>query len=519
MTPFPARDTLSGMRFARALVLTPLLLAMACFSSSKGGPSPEVTFDASTADAGPFDAALHDSPGLVVDSSPQPDAGGNTTVIVVNQNGIPEPGVTLVVGDASGAVVSTATTGAGGTASFDGSAGGQVTAVLGPAGGGQLVTIQGLAVGDAITIRDRTTPSGTINVTVTAIPPGAPSDTATFQAQSIDEISACQSGLADFTAPPATIPVNNQAYCYGGGPLPVLLLAYSPVDASTTTLLGYTYEKSIPVDLEAGTATASSFVPWIPGAGGNLTVQLINEFGAGTTFPADAGVAILQALYTEVTNGQPFDGYGQYTTLLLQHPIDGGSPLPPWQYFPGFGDFEQPELDYFIPANGGVSATAIATRVPTPAQGDLTVTFDFSTWLPPIRNATLDTTSPQQPSVTLAQSGSLAATDGTLVSITWSEVTDGAPGPRGTWLVVAPPGVTTVTTPALPSSVVPWLPLPSSEVTFKTKATAVDVGSISDYASFRKDAVPYDPVPNYGHPYLPPLPSADTARVTTWYQF
>ena len=85
-----------------------------------------------------------------------------------------------------------------------------------------------------------------------------------------------------------------------------------------------------------------------------------------------------------------------------------------------------------------MSATAIATRVPTPAQGDLSVTFDFSTWLPPIENAILDTTSPQQPSVTITPSGSLAATDGTLVSITWSEVTDAAPGSSGTWLVVAP---------------------------------------------------------------------------------
>jgi hypothetical protein len=50
-------------------------------------------------------------------------------------------------------------------------------------------------------------------------------------------------------------------------------------------------------------------------------------------------------------------------------------------------------------------------------------------------------------------------------------------------------------------------------------ARPVDVASIADYATFREDAVPYDPINNYGHAYLPPLPSDGTARATSWYQF
>ncbi len=78
----------------------------------------------------------------------------------------------------------------------------------------------------------------------------------------------------------------------------------------------------------------------------------------------------------------------------------------------------------------------------------------------PARRSTRPTVA--QPILNITSSASLASTDGTFGALRWFEMDDAADYINGSWLILAPPGVMSMKTPALPPSLSAWVPSATS---------------------------------------------------------
>jgi hypothetical protein len=430
---------------------------VACFSNSSGGGGGGASFDAS-ADSPEFDSSMPDSApaeageeaaadapvdtAMIVEAATDsgadvvdapPDVGpAPITVAVVGFKG-PEQGVTVVYGDATGAVQTTATTNAMGLAMTVLPAKNMVTVVLGTPSTPSLFTAIDVPPGATFVVVDQPPSSTLFNqfASLDAIPT-TPVLTGVSSYQVMTGRVSGWNGMLPGTfwlgGNPSSIGIGTFGSTVGAA-FPMLVEA----DDATGNLLGYAFSKVNGLSMldDAGYADVAITGSWAT-AGTNQLVAVTQP---------DGGSIIPNLLYSEVADG----------VLIPQTPrasVDaGGEPL--FVTHPGFADFVQGEASS-VSGNG---ATATATRGKAPTK-DGTMTLDLSGFpgAPAITGANATASAAGQPSVSWTLgSGTLASQTAVLAMMNWSALVDGG-SQNGTWTLIAPgTSAASVTGPLLPS--------------------------------------------------------------------
>jgi hypothetical protein len=483
-------------RFGWLLSSIPSVALLACFGSTDiptGAPPPEL--DGSTA---PSDAGFRADTTVPDASSPAPEAAVAeasadaaeepspplvVTVVVVGPGG-PEAGKTIVFSDATGAIVTTATTDASGTVVQALAAGSQATAVLGTADSLQLVTVVGVQPGDTLTAIDGVASQveGDVLVTVHGSPPAntesylvysGPCDALLTSGPTADlDVSGCTNGAGQF-------PLLAVARDDNGGPL------------------AYSFEKPNALATDGGQTSIVMTGAWNPM--GTETVSVTGTVGSDDRYVSysevAAGVSITQTSYEPI-----FDDAGVQSASFASHPI--------------YPDFVQTELSAYDSQPGVGMVTAIATRTDAPSGS---ASFDASDLLPIITDASIDSTDPTRPTVSWTSAAPLSGAVGTIAEMFWY---DEGTGQSGSWTIVVPSSVTSVQAPLLPSGTVTSL-APDANSLWSTPPTvaAIGGGNLVDYAAFRRTAGQLATQLQPGStPTVPPLPSDGTMKVTARYQ-
>ncbi len=389
--------------------------------------------DATAPDAAPLDAGAPDAP---VDAGPLP-----VTLLVVDTSGHPEPGVTVVFSDASGAVLSSTTTGNAGTVSQVVAAGSQVTALFGSAAAPSLLTIVAVAPGDTLTVVDTTVPPPDSNVdenvTVTALP-GAPLDGGGGEF-TVNAGTTCSGAAAG-----APVSFNVTSLCENGGKYPLLA---QETDVNGTPV-AFTYEKGVALAADGGLDEAGTQEVSMADAGPWTPISLLSV--SGTNGPTES---FLQFVFTEVSGGVPFAALGSA-------PTTSGSAQVSFVAHPGYPDFVQLETNFVPPSqstseSNGTAYAAIATRAATLAAVPTTV--DVTTALPALTSSVLDFSNVARPSVGWSTSAPFTSVDGAILVATWN--TDAEVSVSGLWTFIAPPTQSLVQAPVLPAAVAAWAPV------------------------------------------------------------
>jgi hypothetical protein len=450
------------------------VLVLACFGSSAGPPAPDAAME--TDDGGALDATTPPGPdGSAPEAAPAgdssaPDVYADTyvaeaappeasvmasptmvTVVVRSALG-PEQGVTVVFDDASGNVLATATTDALGGAAQTVPAGSQVTVVMGTYLAPQLATIQSVAPGDLLAFYDASYDPQTPSVVVALAPDaGPPPGTASMQAF----IGHCTS----YQGVPGTV-VLGDPDCMWQGQFPVLVLATGGEDAGEA-VLGYTFQKNNPIfDDAGGIASVTLPGPWYTTIGSE-TVDVVDG-GAGY-----AAVSLSQVASNVSTSSTQYGGSGATFSDIFPT-------------YPAFDDDLQAEVNL---SQGGEyeSITGLARR----GLGDGgTTTFDLGQALPFITSASVDTSTPSQPTVNWQTSiASFGAADGVITYVNWSD-SIGNQSVSGAWTIVAPATASSVTAPALSPAAQLWAP--ATTANYSTPVVAVvDADFVTSYAELR----------------------------------
>jgi hypothetical protein len=491
------------MRRSACLLL--LFLPAGCFSSSSGGPSPDASFneqpDAEFSDSAPaeatapaeasIDASLDATTSDVTVPEASVDAGPAPVTVAVSSALGPEQGVTVVFQDATGAILSSGTTDATGTASGGVPAGGQATVLLGTSLAPAAYTIQGVAPGDTLAVYDTSSDAiyDSDSVSIDSWSSGAPAGTANYTAY----IGACER----IAAMPPIVDTANQ--CSAAGHFGVLLEATGDADAGSPTL-GYTWQNGNTLPTDGGTTHVNMAGAW-------------STTTASQTITVENAPAFTGSLNGAVTLSQIADG-----TMLSSSnsaiPADGGTAFP---FYPGYPDFLQSEVRF----DNFTQFFAVATRG-APGAGSGTTTLDLSQLPPYITTAAVDSSVVSQPSVTWsvqADAGATGAFDGVLVVVGWAGTNDAGVNVRGTWSIVAPPTSTKVQVPAIPGGSSAWAPLASQ--TYPV-VVLVDATYVSGYAQFRSSiaALPLTTAIGSGlfdPPVVPPLTSNGTLSVSGYF--
>ncbi|MFI5296711.1 MAG: hypothetical protein ACHREM_01325 [Polyangiales bacterium] len=421
----------------------------------------------------------------VVDAAPLP-----VTITVINPLGV-EPGVTIAFQDATGAVLGMATTDSTGTASRVVPSGSQVTALLGSPTSPSLITITAVEPGDVLYVFDSNFAGATASVAALPAPlPDAGVDASLSFAANAGPCSTT------FVTPPASLSLSST--CVNAGKFPFLVVA----EGSSFAPLSFAFQKGNSVLSDGGTTTVSLPDAWST----STTVQTI----AATNVPA-TGVSPETLAYSEIADGVP-----STTTAPYSIADDAGVQSATFTAHGGFADSAQFEANLFAAQTGGASYLAIAQRGPAPSTAS-TTTFDLSTLLPMITDATVDgTTTPSQPTVTWTTAASLAATHGGAVTIAWSGNPDGGASLAGTWTIVVPPSATSVQVPQLPSTASAWLPFAGAG--YQTPVLLFAKASFwTGYSQFRAQSSSLTAgTITYGQAIVPPLPMAGMAWVTAF---
>jgi hypothetical protein len=479
-----------------------------CFSSSSSDDTVPPTYDGGNPgiDAttpGPDADAPGMAPGMdagmdvtLTPDSPvtQPEAEAGplpVTIVVVNDRG-PEQGVTVVFQDDQGQPLATADTDATGTASQLVPSGSMVTAVFGTPDAPRLVTVQGVKPGDVLTAYDPSlAPDGSqANVQIDGLPDGGSPDAGQYYAYA----GNC---YANFTTLPATLYLS--AACQSHGKFPLVVVAQDNLNQD----IAYTSQTGNVLATDGGLAHVSLSAAWKPIGTATVTA---------TNIPDPPGQAQLDF--------QPIaDGVGVAFSQYASPAVTGGSTASAtFESYPGYGTAVQSEAVIDPGTYPTTSVRAAATRSAQPADGG--VTFDVTTFLPPIDSAGLVPGSSNRPVVSwTTEGGSLAGTSGTVVMYTWSTDLDGS-SVSGTWTIVAPPGVTSVTTPALPAPLAGTAPTSDSSfnspVIIAAKADFLPGG----YDQFRAllASLPWSSslLSGYQTPLVPPLPVDGTLSVSAY---
>jgi hypothetical protein len=495
------------MRFRLVLGIAALPLALpACFSSSAGDDisysGEDSGVDAgSTADAtmtGPTEAAAAapDAPVEAQAEASVVEAGPSFVTVVIMSDLGPEPGVSIVFQDGITSAMTTVLTDANGRATQVVGAGSQVTAVLGTSENIELVTIEGVMPGDVLTAHDATaSPFANAAVSIDALPDAAaPPGTDTYVAN----IGNCTSG--GFNSVP--VQINLSPDCANGGTFPVLLQALNSDDSAP---LGYSYQIGNTLPLDGGVAHVSLSGAWSTAS----PTQAVGVTNASTTDELSGFTT-----YSEIANGVAYGPPSYFS------PDGDGGAINTFPVHPGYPAHVQNEASQSGFRNGGVAVSAVATRT-APSDGGA-ASFDLSTLLPLLDNVTLDSSQPAQPIVSwVTEAGSLATANGTIVALAWSQADDAA-GISGTWIIVAPPTVTSVQAPQLPGVLAARAP--SANANFSTPPTVIVVSGsfLQDYGQLRALFSSLPPTTSLLYDdfsegaVVPPLPVDGTLRLTAF---
>jgi hypothetical protein len=455
--------------------------------------------DATTEEAAaPPEAAVPEAgapeEGSTPEAAPTMEAGPTTvSVIVVDDDRMPEPGVTVVFQDATGNPLTSTTTDATGWATGVAAEGSQVTVLLGSQLNVQIVTFEDVSPGDVLTAHDTTdTTFANAQVSLDALPDAAaPPGTTSYTV----DIGNCSSY---FTTLPALVYLSPDCQHYGT--FPVLVQA-----SDGTGPIGFTYQNHNLLPLDGGVAHVSLNGAW-------STTMPTQSIGVSNFDFADLTG---YTSYSEIADGVSF---GPPTNFGNS---DGGATTS-YAAHPGYPDTVQSEANQSIKTGAGIAISAVATRSAPSADGGA-ASFDMSTFLPLLNAATLDSSQPAQPAVSWGtDAGSLAAANGTIVMVAWSSPVDGGNLLQGTWTIVAPPTATGVKAPALPAALAAWAPSPAATFTSTPTVIVVQETFASSYAQLRAlfailpapSSLLYDQFGVGG--VVPPLPYDGTLKLTAF---
>ena len=512
------------MRSRRVIVLFPLVW-VACFSGSSGGngnaqfdASFDASFDGTSPEAEPGEASTPEASADVtaedapsVDASVEADAGPQPiTVVVAGALGY-EPGVNVVFGDATGAVLGAPVpTDSNGQARTQQPGVAMATVLLGTPSAPAPYTVMGLGPGSLVPVVDLASigdlPS--TSALVTAIP----------STPNLGGVSTYQvtSGACVSTPQGLPFPLSLQSYnawpCVGLASTattvnPVLPLIVDALDTSGNIL---------------GFAAATTASPATPDDAGNIDVALGGSWSQSTTHQIvavdnlpDAGVFAPQIAYSEIADGI-------LDTLPSQAPpVDAGaSAFAQVQTHVGFASGVQAEAQ-LLSTQSGLLATSLISTAPAPTK-DGTVTLDASLLATaPFFQSAVTTSGPTdgQPIVQWSlASGNLGGATGLVTSFGWSQPLDGGQLVYGTWTIVSP-GITgtSITAPALPSSLAGYAPATGATVYEDEIFAVYGQTGHGSYASLLPVGTlfPFQQC-SFSAPAIPPLPGAGTALIVQY---
>jgi len=446
-----------------ALLILPVTW-IACFSNSSSGSGGGANFDASDDTTFPDAPGPEAGPDAVNEMTPPPQdasvdvpvgndaseaAPGAVAITVFGATG-PEQGVTIVYGDATGAVVGTpATTNATGMVDQALPAGAtMITALLGNANNPSPYTVMGVQAGDTILVPDLASLGayGQGQAQVTGLPASPPANTTTYNAIA----GLCTNGLS---GPPIPINLGGEGIgCIGLGSFGGSYRAAIPilVDAQDANgnILGFTFQKNNALSgWDAGLLDLSLAADTWSTSLTTQTVVVDNLPDGDYPNPnvSESANAILHRLNFQYVNDDAGGQLMQVTTHV------------------GYGDTLQAETS--ISPNGQwFLATATASAPPT-TDGTITVDATPLGVLPQISQTNIDQTNSARPALswTTAQ-GSLASTTGLIGNLMWDGTDDAGAAINGNWTIVAPSSATSLQAPALPASAGAYAPLPDASI-------------------------------------------------------
>jgi hypothetical protein len=440
-----------------ALCAPPLfaLFVLGCAGDDTNPPAPD-SGSSGVQDGSATDATVSppqiDGGGGDGASSVAADGGSPVTVAVVDSNGSPEANVTVVFGDATGAVLGVGVTDATGAVSGLVSAGGEVTVLLGTTSTPTLVTTFGVEPGDQLSAIDVSGSQASFieTISVTALPASPPDDDAgiTFL------LNAGTCGATGASPPLAFEVYASPPPCVVAGAFPLLLvdqdLAGNP--------LAFAFQKSNAALADAGALSLSmAGAAWATPTQESLVVS-----------NAPSGFEPPNYVFTEVAGGVP--------STAPPSALDGGVAF---SVHPGYADFVQTEVNVQLGMppgdDGGVSAYVFAAMAQRSATAPSALALDMSQIPPFLEVASLDSSNAARPVVSWTGAAPLANADGVLAVVSWS---------GGSWTFVVPPGQSSARAPALPTSSSAWAPGPGASFG-PVVVSIVQATFWSDYAAFR----------------------------------
>lgn len=379
------------------------------------------------------------------------DRTGSVTITVRASSSHPSPGSSVVFHRPDGSVDEVVLASADGTASARISAGSLVT-VTPNDGSRWRFTIAGLEPGEDLVLARPDGPR--LSGTATAALPGAVAGASSYT------VDAGCTGAASETAAPALLLPLVQPAC--GAAFDALATA-----SSGGATLAYATALAVPVEgSPPSEAAAASFGAWRTDLG-TLDVDVANA-------PTDG--ASVYAILTPRRNGRPFALSGS-SALAMLPATDGAFPLR-FSFPPAFFDSAHVLVRVEFPS--GVDLDSAGTALYAEAQAPLTSrALDLARVLPPRVYGAAASLENGALRVSWQRSGADPALDAVIVTASWLR-DDG----EERWYVVAPPGTTSFTFPALPSEVTELGPDGGTQPDSIT-VTTYDVEGTAGYAEFR----------------------------------
>jgi hypothetical protein len=431
------------------------VLPLAC--GSKGSSTGASGTPGSDAGPGWQDASFVDPDGTT---------SGAAVMLTVLLGGAPEPGVVIVFQDATGAVLSSATTDASGAVRKIVPAGSQVTAVMGTALLPNLVTIQGVEPGDTLTVTDTSGSAASSGDEIVISTPAPVWDAAALVVEDF-YVGAC-TGLVGDT-------LNLGPDCFGSGSqYPLLVQAFAQTldqELAYSYQTGNTYVPGGRLE-DGGPVPLAVTRPWTTSTiAQNVVLTNIPDGGPP---PADF---LYNSLYNEFAGGTPV----MFVRSLRSD--DGGPLSTAFTVHSGFPNYVQTGV-YITGSHGHTFVEVTRSATPTSSQ---TATVDLSS-VPVFTGASLDTTSAgsvARPSVSWSTLSPMSGAAGIVASIPWSDGESDAGLPTGSWTIVAPPSAASVRAPSLPPAQALWAPQPGANFEPVPTVGAFQGSLVPNYASFR----------------------------------
>jgi len=380
------------------------------------------------------DAGIDASPAAVVDAgdSAAIDAPLSPVTLTITSPAGPESGTPVVFHDPSGTQLGVVTTDVTGAASMLVPAGSMATAIFGTPDQSTLVSIAAVQPGDMIAIMDPTTQQSGFSASPNIQLPDAapPQGTTQFQFIVADNCSTQVGSDTQGTS------VDIDSTCVGpNGLFPVLVLA----EDEGGDALAFAFQDDNPSEADGGGTPDVS-----------LSRNYSSTFGTDAVETTNADPD--QLALTEASVRQIADGVS-YTERQSIEVQDDGSSQTNFTIEPGFASSLQTEVD--VGNGGSLVATVVREAAPSLSGTD---SFDMSQLPPEIENATIDMSNVETPNIEWQSSAPLSnGTSGVVISVGWNGQ-DGENPQNGTWILVVPSTVTTVSPPALSDSVAAYSP-------------------------------------------------------------